>query len=313
MTDTILDNDAIRLLTSRGQRAASVSVRPRHPAVCTRDWWRGSLGEDAEVVDSPSTLTRRSAFHDADFVVDNDDVIGTSMTLSERYSASLTVNGSFVKDKSKPRIGGMGLVAPGQPTRIRLEGRGRFLLLGLSVPGLRSSIECDFQIASDRIEFTNHFSQHDPILGRAMLRVATADAENAYEAVLSFIARLLHCHSSTTIPELRRSRSLTPLRLRRVLDQVESDLALPLSLSDLAQTAGVSAFHFAREFRLETGFSPYQYVVRRRIDRAVHLLIESRLAIDDIACVVGFYRAAHMARHMRRVFGLTASELRGVL
>ncbi len=286
---------------------------PRHSAIYMADWWRGSLGEGAEVVASPSTLARRLSFRDADFIIGNDDVVATSMTLSEQYSSSYAIEGSRVNNKVEPRIGAIGIVVPGQATRVCLVGRARFLLLGFSVSGLKATIESDFELAGENIEFTNRFGQQDPALIRAMLRVATANSENAYQAVLSMVACLIYFHSlHADRREVGRSRSMTPLRLHRVLDLVEANLPQPISLLDMAQAAGISAFHFAREFQLATGCPPHQYVVRRRIDRAVQLLTQTRLPIETIAREVGFYRAAHMSRHMRRVFGLVTSELRDV-
>ena len=46
--------------------------------------------------------------------------------------------------------------------------------------------------------------------------------------------------------------------------------------------------HFAAQFRAATGLRPHQYLLRRRIERAQQLLIETGMPIVDVALSVGF-------------------------
>src|SRR5262249_7038749 len=90
-------------------------------------------------------------------------------------------------------------------------------------------------------------------------------------------------------------------RLRRVLDFVEANLGAPLSLDVLASTAAVSPYHFARGFKLATGYSPHQWVIHRRIERAKILLRSTRLPIADVAHQVGMSNHSHFITRFRRV------------
>ena len=284
---------------------------PLHHAVRMADWWRGD-SRSVEVADCPSGLVRRSVVTDGDLVIDNDDVVGIATTLTEDYFIRIDVDGT--ESPVTSRVGGYAVFAPGQVANLQFSGKGRFLLLSLSVRSLVESLAEDFEINGEGLAFTTKLAQYDPSLERAMLRAATADAESAYHAVVSCVAQLVERHSSLAgrVQE-RRSRSMTPMRLRRVLDRVEADLATPLTLLDLARTAEISPFHFAREFSAAMGYAPHQYVLRRRIDRAVHHLAETALPIEVIARQVGFNRASHMSKRMQRVFGLTAKRLREIL
>ena len=283
-----------------------------HPAIFTGDWWRGDLGETSEIVSSPSGLTRRSSFRDADFIIDNDDVLGVAMTLGESYKSSCDIDGRRVNSTSQ--VGAFAVLGPGQVSKVRLDGDGRFLLLGLSVPHLIDTIGRDLEIDVARIAFETRLAQRDPVLERALLHVATVGEDCAYEAVLTAASRLVLQHSSLAKRTgVSRNVSLTPIRLRRVVDRVEQELARPLSLFDLANTAGVSAYHFAREFKAATGLAPHQYLVRRRVDRAIQLLATTRLSIEQISRRVGFHRGSHLSRHMHQTLGLTPGQLRKVL
>jgi AraC family transcriptional regulator len=54
----------------------------------------------------------------------------------------------------------------------------------------------------------------------------------------------------------------------------------------------------------------HQYVIQRRVDRAATLLRNSRLPIGQIATEVGFAHQSHLARHLRRVTGVSPNQLR---
>ena len=94
--------------------------------------------------------------------------------------------------------------------------------------------------------------------------------------------------------------------LGRAFDCMERHLGGPLSLDDLARSACVSRFHFARLFRISTGHSPMAYLQLLRIERAKELLREDRVPIADIALLLGFCDQSHFSRAFRRVTGLTA-------
>ena len=121
-------------------------------------------------------------------------------------------------------------------------------------------------------------------------------------------------HSTARGPAARphpaTDRGLAPRQLDRVLGLVEDDLAAPLTVPDLAATAHVSPFHFSRLFRASTGFSPHQYVLRRRLARARDLLLTTDLPVAAVATRCGFADQSHLTRHVRREFGATPTALR---
>lgn len=104
--------------------------------------------------------------------------------------------------------------------------------------------------------------------------------------------------------------TLAPARLRRVIDFIEANLAQPLTLELLAHIAGLSVFHFARVFRKATGFSPYNYVIERRLLLAQRLLMARDLAVQDIAPACGFPRHANFSAAFARARGMSPSQYR---
>jgi len=130
---------------------------------------------------------------------------------------------------------------------------------------------------------------------------------------MALAARLLQVHSSLARePETPRG-GLQGHRLKRVLAFIEEHLSGDLSLGMIAAAAGVSAPHCKVLFRRALGVPVHQYVIRRRIERAAVLLRETRLPISRIALDSGFAHQSHLARHMRRVLGVSPGELRDSL
>jgi AraC family transcriptional regulator len=81
-------------------------------------------------------------------------------------------------------------------------------------------------------------------------------------------------------------------------------------LEDLANAAGLSAFHFARAFRAATGQSPLQYVIALRMTRAQVLLRSSQLPVAEIAYRVGYEDVSRFGQHFKRHTGATPGAFR---
>ncbi|WP_422394017.1 helix-turn-helix transcriptional regulator [Pontivivens ytuae] len=67
---------------------------------------------------------------------------------------------------------------------------------------------------------------------------------------------------------------------------------------------------FRRTFRSSTGYSPYAFVISRRLDRAQELLHEPERSIAEVAMMTGFSSQSHMTDTFRRVLDITPAEYR---
>lgn len=87
-------------------------------------------------------------------------------------------------------------------------------------------------------------------------------------------------------------------------------LGEPLDVAAMASHAGVSPRTFARRFREETGTTPLQWLLSRRVQEAQRLLEESDLPIDAVAWRSGFGTAASLRDHFRRITATTPTAYR---
>lgn len=114
-------------------------------------------------------------------------------------------------------------------------------------------------------------------------------------------------------PAADSAGGLTGRRFARVQDYIDQHLGDAITLKDLAQAAGVSRFHFARQFRARTGESPMGYLQRTRVERAKTLLRDSRTRVIDISAELGFADQSHFARTFRRLVGMPPSAYARVI
>jgi AraC family transcriptional regulator len=127
---------------------------------------------------------------------------------------------------------------------------------------------------------------------------------------VALAARLLQRHYRGSLPMREVRGGLTHTKLERVIAHIEDNLASKLSLPSIAEIAGISVSHLKTLFRNSTGVPVYEYVLRRRVERAQLLLRNHRLTISEVALATGFAHQSHLARHMHRILGHTPSAVR---
>ena len=101
-------------------------------------------------------------------------------------------------------------------------------------------------------------------------------------------------------------------RINKAFDYIESNLDRPMTLEELAASAGFSKYHFNRIFMAMTGESPFRFINRLRLERAASLLVaDSRSNISEIAWRCGFSDLAVFSRNFKKRFGISATRYRG--
>ncbi|MGW6744047.1 GlxA family transcriptional regulator [Streptomyces sp. NPDC055025] len=102
-----------------------------------------------------------------------------------------------------------------------------------------------------------------------------------------------------------RGTSLAPTRAWAL-----EHLDRPLTLAELAGHAGTSVRTLSRRFLAETGLSPLQWLLHRRVDRARELLETTGLPMDQVARRSGLGSADSLRKHMAGRVGLTPTAYR---
>jgi len=109
----------------------------------------------------------------------------------------------------------------------------------------------------------------------------------------------------------RLGGSVTPLmrRIDRAVQLIETNYARELTLGDLASTAGLSPFYFARVFQRFVGVPPHRYLTGVRLRHAARMLDDG--ATVTFTCYeVGFGSLSHFITAFRKRFGVVPSAAR---
>jgi AraC family transcriptional regulator len=171
-----------------------------------------------------------------------------------------------------------------------------------------------------RIELADLLRVRDPQLERLLVAFLPELATGGFggrlytEALATALTvHLLRHYSSlgrTANAALTREPDRRLPALRQVTEYIEAHLDQSLGLAELAAMTDRSPRHFTRLFRAATGFSPHQYVIRRRVERAKLLLATTDLPLVRIADDVGFADASHLTVHFRRLVGVSPARYR---
>jgi AraC family transcriptional regulator len=121
---------------------------------------------------------------------------------------------------------------------------------------------------------------------------------------------LLRYYAVTTSRPVTFTGGLSATKLRQVTEFIAENYGRDLKLAELAQVAGMSSFHFAREFKRTTGTTPHQYLIKFRVERAKALLARHDLPLTEVGLQSGFSHQSHFTRLFRRVTGTTPNAYR---
>jgi AraC family transcriptional regulator len=169
------------------------------------------------------------------------------------------------------------------------------------------------------IELAEELGSTDPLLEQLVLTLdgLVRQWEPAARTYLDHLGGLLAAHlvrrhstRRATVPPADPTTGLTGTQLARVRDMMDSRLAEPLPLADLAAVTGLSVSQFTRRFKAATGQTPHRFLVRLRVEAACRLLRAASLPIAQVATACGFSHQEHLTRVMRTQLGTTPAALR---
>jgi AraC family transcriptional regulator len=213
--------------------------------------------------------------------------------------------------------GDIDIIPAKTPSVWEMKGKDTALLMRLSPALLRAAAE-ELGADPERVEIRNRFQMRDEAIENIGWALK-AEMEAGYPSgrlyldglAISLAARLVRCHSSAALSDLAGNGHITGARLRRVLAYIEDNLGQDLSLSEIASVAELSVSHFKASFREAMGLPAHQYVIRRRVEHAKKLLREGKLPISQVALEAGFAHQSHLAKHVRRLTGVSPRSLVG--
>lgn len=81
-------------------------------------------------------------------------------------------------------------------------------------------------------------------------------------------------------------------------------------VKELSQKCGYSTYHFTRIFKRLTGFSPNEYIIKVRIEKAKELLLKTDKSIEIISQEMGFSSPNYFIKKFQQWEGKTPNSVR---
>lgn len=129
----------------------------------------------------------------------------------------------------------------------------------------------------------------------------------AVEIVAETISAVMHADRRTEPGSILRGHEA--VRLLRAKELIAESLTASLSVELIARESGISASGLQRLFRLSEGHSVFEYVRRRRLDRAFEALKGGETTVQEASAIAGYSSPANFATAFRRQFGMTPREV----
>ncbi len=192
-------------------------------------------------------------------------------------------------------------------------GDSEFIHCYLDLPCLSNTVY--ESVDPDRLELMLNFFRLDPVVYQIVLALKTELETNPLnnrfyaESAATFLSAHLIEHYTTRKPVFpEHTEGLSQYKLRRVIDYIQTHLAEDLSLETIATEIDMSRYYFCRLFKQSMGITPYQYLIKCRIQRAKLLLLQEKLSIADVALTVGFANQSNFTKHFKRLVGVTPKK-----
>lgn len=101
-----------------------------------------------------------------------------------------------------------------------------------------------------------------------------------------------------------------PFLLKKVVKYIEENISNRIDINELAQMTRWSSQHFIRVFTQFMGDTPYQFILKKKIEKAKVLATESDISMKDIAFELGFQSYGNFCKLFKRETGKNPDEYR---
>jgi AraC family transcriptional regulator len=137
-------------------------------------------------------------------------------------------------------------------------------------------------------------------------------AEQRAPMLAEYVASEIFRDADSTPAALFRERKFSwyAERVHAAREQLDAEFERDHSVSLLARSVGMSAFHFTRVFTQLVGRPPHRYLTERRLTAAKSMLQQGR-NVTETCYACGYGNLSHFSRSFGRRFGVPPSRVTG--
>ena len=93
-----------------------------------------------------------------------------------------------------------------------------------------------------------------------------------------------------------------------IKDFIDEHYKEPITLDSITQKLRINRFYLIHAFKRFSGYSPRQYIIRRRVGEAQSLLLNTDMGVTSIASMVGYESVNNFHRVFKMVVGIPPSQ-----
>lgn len=157
--------------------------------------------------------------------------------------------------------------------------------------------------------FANGEAIREALLSRQLTDILT-------EILLSVLLNQVQQVGKTELPQIKAGYSTSVLSatpaggMEKIVSFIHGHFAEDVSVSQLAQMAGLSQYYFIRVFKKTLSYTPHEYIINIRISTAKYLLTTTGLSVKEICFMTGFSSESTFCTVFKKHTGLAPAEYR---
>ena len=214
--------------------------------------------------------------------------------------------------------------------RFRVEYRGEFRVAEAGDVLLIDCVEPHYYHAEDGLEFVYmHFDgsnshelcrsitdqqdwlircENNTLIGNLLYDMVQFYNSNSVETDMQSSARIYRIFDLLLAPSAQEMSADDPIE--QAIQYIRTNIGKAISVEDLASSVCLSTSYFAHMFKRRTGFSPADYVINSRIERAKVLLVRTQKPIGEIAEEVGYATSGSLINLFVKKVGSSPKQYR---
>ncbi len=131
--------------------------------------------------------------------------------------------------------------------------------------------------------------------------------------IITTVSIVLNNYAHRTIDPVRNDIEVLndiPFRIKETVNYINENINNRIELNEVAALTNWQVTHFIRIFTKHMGITPYQYILRRKIEKAKALLEETNMPASDIAFELGFESYSNFCSAFKKNTGKTPDNYR---
>ncbi|UUZ82944.1 AraC family transcriptional regulator [Paenibacillus sp. P26] len=121
---------------------------------------------------------------------------------------------------------------------------------------------------------------------------------------------LMSLHRLAEGRDIARGTEEPPESIRAAVRLIKGHYMKDLSVEDMSEAAGLTKYHFCRQFLKKTGLKPNQYLRKIRVEQAAWSLRHTDKTVETVARETGFGYTNYFIKVFRSFVGATPQEYR---